>query len=292
MSWQQLELTLPATRLPEAEALLLLLGAVSLTLVGAGSDEILEPDPGMTPLWSRTRVRALFADDLDLNRVGRVLSQSLGADLSIEIATIAEADWADALAATPREIRIGQRLTIMAADGLRSPGHDTVVRLNRGLGFGTGDHPTTRLCLEWLDAELAAGTTVIDYGCGSGILAVSALCLGASRAWAVDIEPQALEATLANAALNAVDARVWVGYPGELPAASADVVLANILAGPLVELAPRLAGLADRASKLILTGILVEQGDQISAVYSTHFARLETRERDGWVCLIASEPLR
>ncbi len=286
------ELELPALQLPQAEAMLGLLGALSLTLLGAGSDEVLEPEPGTTPVWRLTRIRALFADDVDLTRAKRVLSQSLGADINIAIVTLKDADWATALTAAPPEIRLGRRLMITAAQATHLPEDRTVVRLNRGLGFGTGEHPTTRLCLEWLDAELVPGATVIDYGCGSGILAVSAMCLGAARAWAVDIEPQALEATTANAALNAVDAQIWVGRPDELPATSADIVLANILSGPLIELAPRLAGLADSSGTLVLTGILLEQHAQVRAVYAAHFARLETREREGWACLIASDPLR
>lgn len=291
MDWQQLELELPAGRLPEAEALLLLLGARSLTLVGAGSDEILEPDPGSTPLWKLTRVRALFAADIDLARAERVLAQSLGTEVAIEIETVTEADWADALTAVPREIRIGRRLMIAAKAGALAPEDRTVVRLNRGLGFGTGEHPTTRLCLEWLDGQLTPGAMVIDYGCGSGILAVAALRLGAARAWAVDIEPQALEATAATAALNAVGDRIWVGRPDELPVSRADVVLANILAGPLIDLAPRLAGLAAGSGTLVLTGILPAQRAGVRDAYSAHFARLEARERAGWVCLIASDPL-
>ena len=287
-----LELELPALQLPKAEAMLGLLGALSLTFVGAGSDEILEPKPGTTPVWSLTRVRALFANDVDLTRAKRVLSQSLGDDINIDIVTVKDSDWVAALTAAPREIRVGRRLMITAAQGTHLPGDRTVVRLNRGLGFGTGEHPTTRLCLEWLDANLAPGATVIDYGCGSGILAVAAMCLGAARAWAVDIEPQALEATAANAALNGVDAQVWVGRPEELPASSADIVLANILSGPLIELAPRLAGLSDGSGTLVLTGILREQHDQVRAAYSAHFARLETRGREGWTCLIASGALR
>lgn len=292
MSWQQLELQLPASQLPQAEALLSLLGAASVTLAGAGRDEILEPEPGSAPVWPVTRVRALFPIDFDLSSATRVLAQSLGADILIQTSTLADAEWTDTLTEVPREIAIGSRLLITGVLGAVACADRTVVRLRRGLGFGTGDHPTTRLCLEWLEAELQAGATVIDYGCGSGILAVTALRLGADYAWAVDIEPQAIAATTATAELNDVADRLWVGYPANLPSASADIILANILARPLLGLADQLAAHAGRSGTVVLTGILAEQYAEVSAAYAGYFSTLARRDRDGWVCIVASMPRR
>lgn len=292
MSWHQLELTLPASQLPQAEALLALLGAMSVTLAGTGHDEVLEPMPGSAPVWPVTHVRALFPTDFDLSSAASVLAQSLGANVPIRTSTLVDAEWADALTEAPREIAVGSRLLITGVHGGRASAERTVVRLRRGLGFGTGDHPTTRLCLEWLEAELRPGATVIDYGCGSGVLAVTALRLGADYAWAVDIEPQAIAATAATAELNGVADRLWVGSPADLPSTSVDTILANILAAPILQLADRLAAYANQSGTLVLTGILVEQYPEVGAAYTSYFSKLTRRERDGWVCVTASEPRR
>ena len=288
MDWQQLELELPAAQLPQAEALLGLLGARSLTLLGAGGDEILEPEPETTPLWNRTRVRALFDAEVDVAGIAALLCRHLGTGLAMNISSLPQSAWADAAHAVPKVIDIGRRLSIAPADAEPHVGSRTVVRLYRGPGFGTGEHPTTRLCLQWLDAELLNGARVIDFGCGSGILAVAALCLGAARAWAVDIEPQAIDATRANARLNGVADRLWAGAPAELDAPGADLLLANILARPLIELAPRLAAQLDADGTLVLSGILASQRDAVAAAYVGQFAAVEFVELDGWVRLIAT----
>lgn len=291
MSWQQLSLEIPSASLGETEALLELLGAASLTLADAAGDDIFEPAPGSNPVWPRTRVRALFPDGIDASEAARVLSSLLGSGVSAEVRTLSDSDWVDALLTTPRRLSIGARLAIASADDERASAERIVIRLNRGLGFGTGEHPTTRLCLDFLEATPTAGATVIDYGCGSGILAVTALCLGADRAWAVDIEPQALDAAVANAALNDVADRLWVGYPHQLPTLRADLVLANILSGTLIDLAPELAQLVRESGILVLTGIMSEQCPAVYAAYSALFRRLQTAELDGWVRLTATDPL-
>jgi ribosomal protein L11 methyltransferase len=288
VDWQQLELELPAAQLPQAEALLGLLGARSLTLLGAGDDEILEPEPETTPVWNRTRVRALFDAEFDLAGITAVLKQHLGARLTVNITSLPQSAWLDAAQAVPKVIEIGRQLSIVPADTEPPTGPRTIVRLYRGPGFGTGEHPTTRLCLQWLDAELVAGARVIDFGCGSGILAVAALCLGAAYAWAVDVEPQAVDATRANARLNGVADRLWAGAPAALATPPADLLLANILARPLIELAPQLAALIDADGTLVLSGILTSQRDKVAAVYARRFAAVDFVELDGWVSLIAT----
>ncbi|NNC63345.1 MAG: methyltransferase [Gammaproteobacteria bacterium] len=287
MTWQQLELQLPALHLPQAEALLELLGAASVTLLGAGPDEILEPDPGTAPVWTVTRIRALFAADADLDRVTRVLEESFGTGISVVAETLDDSAWTDALSAEPREQRIGNRLLITSSRDSHHNDGCVAVRLNRGLGFGTGEHATTRLCLEWLDAELTPGAKVLDYGCGSGILAITALKLGARQAWAVDIEPQALEATAANSTLNVVSDNLWIGSPERLPEIEADVILANILARPLIQLAPRFATMLSDSGTAVLSGVLVEQREEVREAYAAHFLELDERVLDGWVCLVA-----
>lgn len=288
MDWQILELDVPAAELARIEALLSLLGAASVTLAPGDGDQILEPEPGTNPVWAMTTLRAVFPANADVERVAAWLAQTLD-DVEIRVTALPGALWTEALAREPAELCIGSRLAICGAQHSPQAGNRTVVRLNRGLGFGTGDHPTTHLCLEWLEASLATGTRVVDYGCGSGILAVTALRLGASFAWAVDIEPQALAATAANAELNGVLERLWIGHPDELHAYDADVVLANILATPLIVLAPRLARLVRPNGTVVLTGLLPEQAEAVHDAYAAQFAKLSRRDRDGWTRLVASE---
>ena len=156
--------------------------------------------------------------------------------------------------------------------------------LDPGLAFGTGTHPTTALCLQWLDGQPLDGCTVLDFGCGSGILAIAALLLGAERAVGTDIDPQAVEASRDNANRNGIDpARFPVYLPQDLPAEQADVLVANILAGPLVSLAPQLSRLVKTGGRLALSGILAEQAEEVRAAYAGDFDLDPTAEQDGWV---------
>jgi ribosomal protein L11 methyltransferase len=159
------------------------------------------------------------------------------------------------------------------------------ILLDPGLAFGTGTHPTTRLCLEWLDAHPTAGQQVIDYGCGSGILAIAAARLGAGHVWAVDNDPQALTATRDNAGRNEVTAHIDTALPAGLPACQADVLIANILAGPLIDLAPHFATLVRPAGAIVLSGILPEQAAQVLAAYRPWFDMALPSEHEGWVRL-------
>jgi ribosomal protein L11 methyltransferase len=157
-----------------------------------------------------------------------------------------------------------------------------------GLAFGTGEHPTTALCLEWLDANVAPRSTLVDYGCGSGVLALTALALGARYAWAIDNDEQALAATRANATLNGLTQRLFVGAPHELPGVAADVLVANILARPLVELEPELAARVAPGGRIVLSGILVAQAARVTAAYDDAFTSFEQEAREGWVRLSAT----
>jgi ribosomal protein L11 methyltransferase len=156
-----------------------------------------------------------------------------------------------------------------------------------GLAFGTGEHPTTSLCLDWLERHVRPGCTLLDYGCGSGVLALAALALGAHRAFAVDNDEQALMATRANAELNDVTQRLVVSAPGDLPAVRVDVLAANILAGPLVELAPSFAAFVRPGGQLVLSGIVERQALHVAAAFAPYFSHPESTLRDGWVCLAA-----
>ncbi|HUQ53231.1 MAG TPA: 50S ribosomal protein L11 methyltransferase, partial [Gammaproteobacteria bacterium] len=193
--------------------------------------------------------------------------------------------WQPKLEQAVKARPIGARLWLAPPDDEHVPADRSIVRINMGLAFGTGEHPTTALCLDWLERHVAAGSTLLDYGCGSGILALAALALGASNAIAVDNDGQALTATHANAELNGVGERLLVAAPEAMPAVSVDALVANILAGPLVALASTFARLVRPGGWLILSGILERQASEVAAAYAPYVGALEQTARGGWVLL-------
>jgi len=293
MPWQELTLRLAREQLEAAESLLLAAGAVSVTYRDAEDQPVLEPAPGETPLWDQVLVTGLFEADADLATLTALIRAQLPALQALDTRQVEDQDWERAWMDDFRPMRFGQRLWICPSWDEPPAGDAISILLDPGLAFGTGTHPTTALCLEWLDAHPPAGLEVIDYGSGSGILAVAALKLGAARVTAVDIDPQALTATRDNAARNGVDdARLHVDYPEALGETTADLVLANILAGPLVELAPAMAGRVRPGGAIVLSGILREHADTVRQAYTAWFdmdppafredwTRLTGRRRDG-----------
>lgn len=262
-------------------------GALSVTLTDAADDAILEPRPGEHRLWPRTLLQAVF----DADTASPELLASLAAELGIEptrlMATmVADRAWEREWLKDFHAMRFGRRLWIVPHH--ENPPEDpeaVVVRLDPGLAFGTGTHPSTALCLGWLDAHLQPGATVIDYGCGSGVLAVAAARLGAREAWCYDIDPQAGIATGDNAAANGVEDRLRiVGRPEELPR-RADVLLANIISGTLCELAADFARLLVPGARVVLAGILDEQADEVMAAYRPWFELSIHDRREGWTAL-------
>ena len=261
-------------------------GALSVTLEDAGDDPQLEPQPGATPLWSRVRVRALYEHPVDTDSVCSVLP-AVAPVMNVRVREIAGRDWLVAAREDVEPIELG---SLWIGPRWADPPPDrVVVRLEPGLAFGSGRHPTTRLCLERLAAKPPVGVEVIDYGCGSGILAIAAAALGARRVIAFDIDPQALRATGDNARGNDVSDRVHVVAAG--PATStpmaepAMLVIANILAGTLVELAPALSALTRPGGDLVLSGILEPQAAEVAAAYCPGFDMLVGGESDGWIRL-------
>jgi ribosomal protein L11 methyltransferase len=282
VSRQQLTLRVAAADVPQAEALLELAGAESLALSDAGDDPVLEPPPNETPLWPDVELRALFAAAVDLAPLCRLLETSCASTSGVHVARLEDDHWRKAARQGFAARRFGERLWLAPADVFAVPAGLTSVKLHMGLAFGTGEHATTALCLEWIDAHLRRGANVLDYGCGSGVLAIAALAFGARMAWAIDNDPQALAAARDNALLNGCTGRLFVGAPNELPPVTVDVVLANILAAPLVELAGAFANRLVPGGRIVLSGVLERQVAQVAAAYEPYFDRLEHSVRDGW----------
>jgi ribosomal protein L11 methyltransferase len=258
-------------------------GAIAVTSEDAADRPVLEPAPGQTPLWPQVRVAALFEEGVDPAPLLRLLA-ALGAQ-DIACRRVADQDWArSGQDVAPRHF--GGRLWVCPSDAPLPAPDAIAVRLDAGLGFGTGAHPTTALCLRWLAAHPPAGRDVIDWGCGSGILAVAAALLGARHVLACDIDPQALAATTDNAARNGVADRVQVVPADAVPAeACADLVVANILAPVLVALAPRLTAALRPKGALLLSGLLESQVDEVVAAFTPALRFAAPTTEHGWVCL-------
>jgi ribosomal protein L11 methyltransferase len=297
MPFLQLSLDIGSRNPEPYEDALFELGALSVTLLDAADDPVLEPAPGATPLWPTVVVRAVFDATTDVNVVRTALGAAPGLDplLLAEKAVfepVADRAWEREWLKDFRPMRFGRRLWVCPGGQRPEPGSEAaeaavILELDPGLAFGTGTHATTALCLEWLDSAASdgdwlTGASVIDYGCGSGILAIAAILLGAERALAMDIDPQALLATGQNAERNAVAERIQVTSDPQVGQAKANVVLANILAGPLVELAPLLAERTRTGGRIALSGLLVEQADAVTAAYRPWFDIGLTGTRDGW----------
>ena len=262
-------------------------GAHSVTLSDAGDDPVLEPGPGETPLWSNTRVTGLFSDGTDLAALRIALTTQLGIERlpSHHIEELADRNWEREWLKDFGAMRFGERLWICPTGDTVDAEAAVVVDLDPGLAFGTGTHPTTAMCLEWLDGLDLAGKRLLDYGCGSGVLAIAALKLGCQSATAMDIDPQAIIATQQNAAHNRVDQDLRVtGSPDGIQG-KFDVVVANILAGPLVQFADSITSLLAGGGILALSGVLCEQADDVMQAYRPWIAFDEPvfREQDGQI---------
>ncbi|HET7921482.1 MAG TPA: 50S ribosomal protein L11 methyltransferase [Gammaproteobacteria bacterium] len=285
MNWLEFKLTLGDLDAARVEDALLAAGAVAVTYQDAGDQPLYEPDPGAMPLWSETRVTGLFPEGSDLDAVRAVLMAAL--DLARlpahRIETLADREWTREWLKDFRPMHFGRRLWICPSAFTPPDPAAVNILLDPGLAFGTGTHPTTALCLEWLDGLTLDNSTLIDYGCGSGILAIAAARLGAAAVHAVDTDPQALTATHENASRNQVQARLTVCAPEALAAPPADFLVANILAGPLVALAPRLAALLKPGGRLALSGILVSQAPDIRQAYAPWFDLSATAQRYEWL---------
>jgi ribosomal protein L11 methyltransferase len=285
MPWLQVRLAISPEQAETYEDALLEVGAVSVTFMDAEDQPIFEPELNTTPLWSHTHLLALFEADTDASAVFAHLQLLTDASLPEHHAEVIEdQDWERSWMDNFQPMRFGRRLWIVPSWHVAPEPGAVNLLLDPGLAFGTGTHPTTALCLEWLDGQQLQDTQVLDFGCGSGILAIAALLLGARQAVGTDIDVQALEASRDNAQRNGIaDERFPVYLPGDLPVQQADVLVANILAGPLVNLAPQLSSLVRPGGLLALSGILAEQGEEVATAYAEDFELDPIANRDGWV---------
>jgi len=259
---------------------------LSMTIQDAEDNPVLEPLPGETPLWDKLIITALFEEEADLKPLlSHLNAQKKTWDITKIVTEVLEDQvWERAWMENFHPMQFGDNLWIYPS-GYEIPDDNSVkILLDPGLAFGTGTHSTTALCLEWLDQNPPYNLTAIDYGCGSGVLAIAAIKLGAKHVVATDIDPQAITATLDNMQRNDIASDKISRYlPEECPDTPVDLLMANILSGPLVELYPKLNSLIVSGGALVLSGILEEQKDDIINTYSASFDHLEVTVLDGWI---------
>lgn len=260
-------------------------GALSITLTDKNDDPVLEPEPGTTPLWPDVIINALYDDEKIAAQAKSILS-NLHSNLLFNINILEEQDWERAWMDDFKPTLFGQRLWICPS-WIEPPEPEAVnLILDPGLAFGTGTHPTTSLCLHWLDQAELSNKTLIDYGCGSGILALAALKLGAAKAYAVDIDEQALLATKNNAANNLLGSdQLVINFPQALEE-PVDLIIANILLAPLLKLGSTFKALLNNQGTLVVSGLLKEQASELIAAYQNDFSCSNTLTQDGWSLLV------
>jgi len=290
MSWLSLTVNADAAYAESLSEALLELGALSVDMHDADADTpqenaiFGEPGEPSASLWLHNSVTALFSADADVTAILLQASKVAGLPHSPphQISTLQDNDWVRLTQSQFDPIRISQRLWIVPT--WHTPVDDQAINivLDPGLAFGTGSHPTTRLCLRWLDENIQGGESVLDYGCGSGILAIAAMKLGAGHAFGIDVDAQAVQSSSDNAAANKVIA--IFPLPEGTPA-PADIVVANILTNPLKMLAPLLASATRQRGRIVLSGVLSEQAEDVMQIYAQWFDLAPAVIEDGWACL-------
>ncbi|MFZ7239479.1 50S ribosomal protein L11 methyltransferase [Avibacterium avium] len=285
MAWVQIRINSTNQQAETISDYLEEIGSVSVTFMDSQDTPIFEPLPGETRLWGNTDVIALFDAETDMQQIVSLLKSAghLSEETAYKIEQIEDKDWEREWMDNFHPMQFGKRLWICPS-WREVPDESAVnVMLDPGLAFGTGTHPTTALCLEWLDSLDLNDKTVIDFGCGSGILAIAALKLGAKSAIGIDIDPQAILASRNNAEQNGVSDRLQLFLAKDAPQdLQADVVVANILAGPLKELAPTISQLVKTQGKLGLSGILESQAQSVCEAYQEQFALDPVAIREEW----------
>ncbi len=289
MGWQQITLRVGDHDTDTLERVLLDAGAAALSYTDAADQPILEPQPGEVPLWADARLTALFPDTLPFEGIGLSLVGELGTLPELEVALLPEREWEREWLAHFAPRRFADHFWVVPHNAeVDTQDGDVVSRLDPGLAFGTGTHATTALCLGRLAQLPLRDIEVLDFGCGSGILAIAALLLGAAKATGLDIDPQALTASRDNARANGVDERLSVALPatdGAYTPTPLPLVVANILAGPLIALAPRISGSVAGGGTLLLSGILDAQAASVASAYDPWIEFGPIARQDGWVML-------
>ncbi len=291
--WLQAELTVPATAVDAVEQALRESGALSVSLSDPGGEPILEPGPGATPLWESVIVTALLPGASATAEVRKRIGVALGVPVPrVAFAGIEERDWVREFRENLKPLRFGPRLWICPEGQACPDAQGVTVTLEPGLAFGSGSHPTTAMCLEWLAGMDLAGRSILDWGCGSGVLGIAALALGARTVTALDIDPQALQSTRANALRNGRTAELQVLHPAAMPPDDLhDVVVANILADSLVALAPALRRHCSAGARVALSGILAAQAGRVRDACAPWLDLSHAGELHGWA-LLAGTPVR
>ena len=290
MPWRQLRVAVAADVAEPLAEVLSAAGALAVSLEDAGDQPLFEPAPDTTPLWTETAVIALLDAETDIAAIYKTVAEAFGAEARAwdwSEHALPDKDWARVWLAQFKPLDFGNDLWVCPSWQAPPVPHATNIILDPGCAFGTGHHATTALCLEWLSRAPVADARVIDYGCGSGILAIAALKRGAATAVGIDIDPEALAISSANAAINDVSARYRAVLAGDFAAErAADIVFANILAGPLVALAPLLGASVAPRGALVLSGMLTSQVAEVSAAYAPAFT-LDVRTRGEWAAIVA-----
>lgn len=290
MSWLQIKTLIRPEQADVFENWLVEAGACAITLTDAEDQPVFEPIRGTTPLWQSTQLTGLYDGKQNAQQMLATMQQLWQLNYpetpmpALQLEILEDKDWIREWMDSFKPMQMGQRLWIVPS-WLKPPQPDAVnLILDPGLAFGTGTHPTTRLCLQWLDSLDLEGETLLDFGCGSGILGIAGLLLGAKQAWGTDIDPQALQASQQNAQRNNLDPALFpVYYPEKCPDISCDVLVANILAGPLISLAEELASRIKSGGQLALSGILSHQAEEVSRAYNPWFELDKPTQEDDWV---------
>jgi ribosomal protein L11 methyltransferase len=299
MSWTEIVIEVARTHAEALSDALMEAGALSVSVEdadeGTEAEKPLFGEPGMEPeeaAWERSRVVALTSSDADHAEIFNTVIEACNLDtgstsVSYTLRSVEEQDWVRLTQSQFDPIHIGKNIWVVPSWHAAPDNDSLILELDPGLAFGTGSHPTTRLCMEWLESHAPQGLSVLDYGCGSGILAMVAKKLGARLVAGVDIDPQAIESARYNSERNQCEIDYYLpeDFPRSLPHQQYDIVVANILASPLKLMAPMLSSLAGPQGTLVLSGILARQAEEVIESYAPYVKLSVWNERDGWIAL-------